>query len=360
MSMQSLGFAAQSVAGRVRGHNEDAVLCLPELGLWAVADGMGGHECGEVASALALDTLRQSIVAGSGLESSIHAAHQAILAAVQEEGGRRMGSTVVAVRFVDADYEVAWIGDSRAYRISLDGIERLTRDHSWVQAMIDAGELSLDEARQHPRRNIVTQCLGQGEQALEVLALDFKLRREAISHRDLGHRGRPRRLAGGPRDDGRLDASHRDRPLRDGAHRRRCGHRRWRVDRGQGGAASLSRPDRAGGGRRAMIRPVVLCALIALPAAAADAPVAEAVALRPVVSIIVNPETHRPSLRITNLLQVLGLFFHFMPLRLFLLDRILRFSGLDCLAGLGFFHVSPTRKGRGRMSLSGLAAAHIT
>lgn len=166
--MQSLGFAAQSVAGRVRGHNEDAVLCLPELGLWAVADGMGGHECGEVASALALDTLRQSIVAGSGLESSIHAAHQAILAAVQEEGGRRMGSTVVAVRFVDADYEVAWIGDSRAYRISLDGIERLTRDHSWVQAMIDAGELSLAEARQHPRRNIVTQCLGQGEQALEV------------------------------------------------------------------------------------------------------------------------------------------------------------------------------------------------
>ena len=122
----------------------------------------------EVASALALDTLRQSVVAGSGLESSIHAAHQAILAAVQEEGGRRMGSTVVAVRFVDADYEVAWIGDSRAYRISLDGIERLTRDHSWVQAMIDAGELSLDEARQHPRRNIVTQCLGQGEQALEV------------------------------------------------------------------------------------------------------------------------------------------------------------------------------------------------
>lgn len=166
--MQSLGFAAQSVAGRVRGHNEDAVLCLPELGLWAVADGMGGHECGEVASALALDALRQCVVAGSGLESSIHAAHQAILAAVQEEGGRRMGSTVVAVRFVDADYEVAWIGDSRAYRISLDGIERLTRDHSWVQAMIDAGELSLDEARQHPRRNIVTQCLGQGEQALEV------------------------------------------------------------------------------------------------------------------------------------------------------------------------------------------------
>jgi serine/threonine protein phosphatase PrpC len=168
MSMQSLGFAAQSVAGRVRGHNEDAVLCLPELGLWAVADGMGGHQCGEVASAMALDALRQAIAAGVDLEGAIHAANQAILDAVQEEGGRRMGSTVVAARFLDSDFEVAWIGDSRAYRVSLDGIARLTRDHSWVQAMIDAGELSVEEAREHPRRNIVTQCLGQNEQALEV------------------------------------------------------------------------------------------------------------------------------------------------------------------------------------------------
>jgi len=168
MSMQSLGFAAQSVAGRVRGHNEDAVLCLPELGLWAVADGMGGHQCGEVASAMALDALRQAVAAGGDLEQAIHAANQSILDAVQEEGGRRMGSTVVAARFFDSEFEVAWIGDSRAYRISLEGIARLTRDHSWVQAMIDAGELSVEEARQHPRRNIVTQCLGQNDQALEV------------------------------------------------------------------------------------------------------------------------------------------------------------------------------------------------
>ena len=166
--MQSLGFAAQSVAGRVRGHNEDAVLCLPALGLWAVADGMGGHQCGEVASALALDSLRRAIEAGSGLEDAIHAAHQAILDALQEEDGRPMGSTVVAARFADEGFEVAWIGDSRAYHVSLDGIARLTRDHSWVQAMIDAGELSPEEARRHPRRNIVTQCLGQGGQALEV------------------------------------------------------------------------------------------------------------------------------------------------------------------------------------------------
>lgn len=168
MSMQFLGFAAQSVTGRVRGHNEDAVLCLPEFGLWAVADGMGGHQFGEVASALALDTLRAAVAAGDDLETAIHAANQAVLDAGRDNGGRRMGSTVVAARFAGADFEVAWIGDSRAYLVTLDGIARLTRDHSWVQAMIDAGELSVEEARQHPRRNIVTQCLGLSEEFLEV------------------------------------------------------------------------------------------------------------------------------------------------------------------------------------------------
>lgn len=168
MSMQSLGFAAQSVAGRIRRHNEDALLCLPELRLWAVADGMGGHQCGEVASALALEVLRDAVADGGDLEAAIHAAHQAILEAVQEESGRRMGSTVVAARFADAEFEIAWIGDSRAYHLSLDGIARLTHDHSWVQAMIDAGEMNADEARRHPRRNIVTQCLGQAGQPLQV------------------------------------------------------------------------------------------------------------------------------------------------------------------------------------------------
>ena len=104
MPMQSLVYAAQSVAGRVRAHNEDAMLCQPQLGLWAVADGMGGHQCGEVASALAVEHLQQAVVAGEGLQGAIHAAHQAILAEVQEQGGRRMGSTLVAVRFEAADF----------------------------------------------------------------------------------------------------------------------------------------------------------------------------------------------------------------------------------------------------------------
>ena len=175
MSTQSLVYAAQSVAGRVRTHNEDAVLCQPRLGLWAVADGMGGHQCGEVASGLAVEHLALAVAAGSDLAGAIHAAHQAILAEVQEQGGRRMGSTLVAVHFRTADFELAWVGDSRAYRISLEGIERLSHDHSWVQAMIDAGQLSAEEARHHPRRNLVTQCLGQGDQALEVGLLQGSL-----------------------------------------------------------------------------------------------------------------------------------------------------------------------------------------
>ncbi|MBC9249958.1 phosphoprotein phosphatase [Pseudomonas alcaligenes] len=168
LTEQSLGYAAQSVAGPVRAHNEDAVLCCPELGLWAVADGMGGHACGEVASAMALQTLREVMAAGGVLDEAIHAANAAILAAGQQAGGRSMGTTVVAVSFAGSDFDLAWIGDSRAYRIGLGGIEQLTRDHSWVQAMIDAGELSVAEARHHPRRNLVTQCLGQSELVLQV------------------------------------------------------------------------------------------------------------------------------------------------------------------------------------------------
>ncbi|UUY06639.1 protein phosphatase 2C domain-containing protein [Pseudomonas sp. J452] len=168
LTEQSLVFAAQSVAGQVRAHNEDAVLCCPELGLWAVADGMGGHQSGEVASALALQTLREVIGAGGDLVTAAQNANAAIIQAGQAAGGRRMGTTLVALQVAGAAFELAWVGDSRAYRVSAAGIEQLSRDHSWVQLMIDAGEMSVEEARQHPRRNIVIQCLGQIEQELEV------------------------------------------------------------------------------------------------------------------------------------------------------------------------------------------------
>lgn len=169
-------FAAQSVAGQVRRHNEDALACRPELGLWALADGMGGHARGEVASALALEGLIGALRQGAELAAAVRAAHMAIVeVAGPSAGAARMGSTLVAVRLDGAEFELAWVGDSRAYRIGAARIEQLSHDHSWVQAMVDAGQMSPEEARQHPRRNLILQCLGQGEQAPEVGLLRGRL-----------------------------------------------------------------------------------------------------------------------------------------------------------------------------------------
>lgn len=173
-----LGYAALTVVGRVRPHNEDAILCCPHLSLWAVADGMGGHQRGEVASSLALKTLRQQTQRGVVLRDAIQAANSAILAAADADAASRgMGTTLVAVHFAGATFEVAWVGDSRAYRIGSQGIERLTRDHSLVQALVDAGQLTPEQASSHPRRNVVTQCLGRADQPLVVDAVSGSLAR---------------------------------------------------------------------------------------------------------------------------------------------------------------------------------------
>ncbi len=175
-SSPAVVFAAQSVAGRVRTHNEDALACRPDLGLWAVADGMGGHECGEVASALALQGLIDALQQGAGLAAAVQAAHVAIIAAAHPGAGQAgMGSTLVAVCLHGDEFELAWVGDSRAYRIGAERIEQLSHDHSWVQAMVDAGQMSAEQAREHPRRNLILQCLGQGEQAPEAGLLRARL-----------------------------------------------------------------------------------------------------------------------------------------------------------------------------------------
>lgn len=165
---ETLIYAGQSVAGQVREHNEDALLCCPDLNLWAVADGMGGHSCGEVASALALESLQNACAGGAPLVDAVHTANRAIIAAAGRGQGRGMGTTLVAVRFDGGDFDIAWVGDSRAYRVGAERIERLTCDHSWVQSMIDAGQMSPDEARKHPQRNVILRCLGRDDQALEV------------------------------------------------------------------------------------------------------------------------------------------------------------------------------------------------
>lgn len=166
---ETLEYACASVPGQVRAHNEDSLLSCPELGLWVIADGMGGHQRGEVASAMAVDSLRHSIAQQLPLTDAVRVANQAIIQAAQQDpDSQGMGTTLVALRLSGSAYELAWVGDSRAYLLSATGIQALSRDHSWVQAMIDAGQLSASEARSHPRKNVITQCLGQASLELEV------------------------------------------------------------------------------------------------------------------------------------------------------------------------------------------------
>jgi serine/threonine protein phosphatase PrpC len=163
-----LEFSAVTHPGLERENNEDCFLSLPEKGLWLIADGMGGHEAGEVASAIVRDTVNATFIGKTALDETIQASHRAVLdAAARGYGAPGMGSTVVALRSDQRQYEIAWVGDSRAYlwTHTPDGgrLERLTCDHSYVQMLYKTGAITADEIDQHPARNIITQCLGSAE-----------------------------------------------------------------------------------------------------------------------------------------------------------------------------------------------------
>ncbi|HEY7885320.1 MAG TPA: protein phosphatase 2C domain-containing protein [Cellvibrionaceae bacterium] len=157
--------------GRKRSNNEDCFLSLPEHALWMVADGMGGHEAGEVASAIVRQTLQEH--PSESLQQSIQAAHQAVLRAASDGvGAEGMGSTVVALKDHGKGYEIAWVGDSRAYGwIPGSGLQQLTTDHSYVQMLLQSGAIDPSDASNHPDKNIITQCLGSRE--LDVVEVDI-------------------------------------------------------------------------------------------------------------------------------------------------------------------------------------------
>jgi protein phosphatase len=153
-------FAAVSHAGYRRRRNEDCHGAEPGSGLWVVADGVGGNVYGDVASAIAVNTLRERVAAGDGLEQAIALGHAAILREMQQrDNAGGMGTTVVAMRTRGDDYEIAWVGDSRAYLFD-GGLRRLTRDHGPVGDMLARGEITDREAAEHPDRNLLTQSLG--------------------------------------------------------------------------------------------------------------------------------------------------------------------------------------------------------
>ena len=152
--------------GRVRAHNEDCVAALPKLGLWVVADGMGGHAAGATASAIIVDELSALSPATSvddqraGVRDGLDRANARILAFARERGLDTVGSTVAALLIHGNQATCVWVGDSRVYRLREGRLTRLSRDHSEVAALIAAGAMSEDEARVSPLRNVITRAVG--------------------------------------------------------------------------------------------------------------------------------------------------------------------------------------------------------
>ena len=170
-------FSAKTDPGKDRELNQDVFLTAPELDLWLVADGMGGHQSGDVASAITCKTVSDGIRAGNSLTEAVRNAHVRILeeAAVREDA-KNMGSTVVAVQVDDIDYQVAWVGDSRAYLY--DGkLTQITADHSYIQDLVGSGAISDEEARSHPSRHLLTRSLGASDSA----DVDVAMRRGRFS-----------------------------------------------------------------------------------------------------------------------------------------------------------------------------------
>jgi serine/threonine protein phosphatase PrpC len=161
---------SKSDVGLKRKVNEDAVLVRTERGMWAVADGMGGHEAGEVASAKVTEALLHLPIVyhlDELVECSIDALKQVnrelITLARSDHTPRTIGSTVVGLAIRGGEYRCFWAGDSRAYRISDGKIQQLSRDHSLVQELVAAGMLDPAEAEGHPDSNVITRAIGVSE-----------------------------------------------------------------------------------------------------------------------------------------------------------------------------------------------------
>ena len=173
-----LQFASTEVthAGSVREVNEDSVLSKKESGLWVVADGMGGYEAGDVASKMLVDALDQ-ITLGDSITSNIENIEQTVLDVNQQIiehsnlvfEGRVFGSTVVLVYLYENLGFVFWAGDSRLYRLRDNVLNKITRDHSQLQEMLDSNLLLPEEIENYPDHNIITRAVG----AEETLMLDF-------------------------------------------------------------------------------------------------------------------------------------------------------------------------------------------
>ena len=181
-----------SDVGLTRSHNEDCFDIDPDHQVYVVADGMGGHSHGEVASRIAVKAIRDFVDQtadhdttwpfaydsrlkrhSNRLKAAIRIAHDKVLRAIRQDGSLvGMGTTVVGVLVDDSTAAVAHVGDSRVYRLRKEHLDLLTQDHTWVNEQVVAGYLSEEQARAHPLKNVVTRALG-GEADVLVDVKEF-------------------------------------------------------------------------------------------------------------------------------------------------------------------------------------------
>ena len=183
-----ISYQAITDVGKKRKGNEDSLFVNAEQNLFVVADGMGGHAAGEIASKVAVDSINEFVVLTSGdeeitwpfgldenisydgnrLKTAIRFANRKVLEATREKTEYEgMATTVAAVLVDGSSANLGHVGDSRVYLVRDGKIEQLTSDHSWVNEQIQSGVISADQARSHPLRNVVTRALG-GKPDLQV------------------------------------------------------------------------------------------------------------------------------------------------------------------------------------------------
>lgn len=174
-------YVAKSDVGLIREGNEDSGYAGPRL--LAVADGMGGHAAGELASSVAIEELVQAEErhkSGTNplkaLDSALHAAHERIRQLVDEDPGREgMGTTVTALLWTGNQFGLAHIGDSRGYRLRGGELTQITTDHTFVQSLVDEGRITADEASVHPARSMILKALqGDVEPQVDLEMLDVQ------------------------------------------------------------------------------------------------------------------------------------------------------------------------------------------
>ena len=176
--MKVLSFGHATHTGYVRKMNEDCYGYNAEIGLWLVADGMGGHAAGDIASQVAVEHIVEACESGMDIRSATSSAHNAVINAARNGLGHPdMGTTAVVLQIRDERYEVVWIGDSRAYLWDGKFLMRLTKDHSMVQDLVDGGLLAEEDAKQYPYSNLLTRTIGidkANDVVADIVSGDFR------------------------------------------------------------------------------------------------------------------------------------------------------------------------------------------